>query len=100
MTLNEAIKTEKFEIELRQKLGIDSDTGYINNHVSYVKWFEELQRARTLLKAAYELLEKQNDSGYVLNLLGETVFYDEAECSGGCLMEDSSYLLEESDING
>lgn len=99
MTLNEAIETEKFEIELYQKLGIDSDIGYINNHISYVKWFEELQRARTLLKAAYELFEKQDNSGYVLNLLSETVYYDDAECDGNCLMEDISYLLDESKIN-
>lgn len=99
MTLKEAIETEKFEIELYQKLGIDSYTAYINNHIDYVKWFEELQRAKTLLKATYELLEKQDNSGYVLNLLAETVYYDDAECDGSCLMEDISCLLDELKIN-
>ena len=56
---------------------------------------EALERAKTLLKAAYELLKKQEDSSYVLNLLAETVFYDEAECDGNCLMEDIGYWLEE-----
>lgn len=46
------------------------------------------QRMETLLRAAYELLKKQDDAYFVLNLLEETVYYDEAECDGYCLMED------------
>ena len=49
---------------------------------------QELYRARTLLKAAWVLLNKQKNSGYVLNLLSETVNYDNAECDGNCLMGD------------
>ena len=49
---------------------------------------QELGRARTLLKAAWVLLNKQKNSGYVLNLLSETVNYDNAECDGNCLMGD------------
>lgn len=45
-------------------------------------------RKVTLLKACLELLQRQEDSHYVLNLLEETVYYDEADCDGGCLMED------------
>lgn len=45
-------------------------------------------RKVTLLKACRELLKKQENSGYVLDLLSETVFYDEAECDGNCLLED------------
>lgn len=45
-------------------------------------------RKVTLLKACMELLQKQNDSYYVLNLLEETVFYDEANCDGYCLLDD------------
>lgn len=56
---------------------------------------ENLDRAVTLLKAAKELLRKQEQSYYVLNLLEETVFYDDAECDGNCLMEDIEDLLEE-----
>jgi hypothetical protein len=41
-----------------------------------------------LLKACRDLLKKQENSGYVLDLLSETVFYDEAECDGNCLLED------------
>jgi len=56
---------------------------------------EILDRAITLLRAAKELLEKQKDSYYVLNMLAETVVYDGAECDGSCLIEDIGYLLEE-----
>ena len=54
-----------------------------------------LNRARTLLKAAGTLLKKQEDSYYVLNLLAETVYYDEAECDGSCLLDDIRYWFDE-----
>ena len=41
-----------------------------------------------LLKCAYDLLKKQDESHYVLNLLEQTIFYDNADCDGNCLMED------------
>ena len=63
-------------------------------HRQLAEWLNELKRARVLLNATYELLMKQKDSGYVLNLLSETIFYDEAECDGYCLMEDIENLLE------
>lgn len=56
---------------------------------------ELLSRAKTLLKAAHDLLKKQDDNYAVLNLLAETVFYDEAECDGSCLMEDIEYWFDE-----
>ena len=52
------------------------------------------ERANTLLRAAYALLEKQTETPYVLNLLTETVHYDDAECDGYCLMEDIQAYLE------
>ena len=45
-------------------------------------------RAITLLKACRNLLSKQKESFYVLNLLQETVFYDGADCDGYCLSDD------------
>ena len=54
-----------------------------------------LERAKILLKATKDLLEKQADSYYVLNLLSETVFYDGSECDGSCLKEDIDYWLDE-----
>ena len=54
-----------------------------------------LKRAKTLLKATKELLEKQENSSYVLNLLEETIFYDEVECDGFCLKEDIGYWFDE-----
>lgn len=46
------------------------------------------ERLIVLLKACKELLEKQNNSHYVLNLLEQKVSYDDAECDGYCLLED------------
>lgn len=48
----------------------------------------DIERAKVLLKACYDLLQKQNRSYYVLNLLETTVDYDTVECDGYCLMED------------
>ena len=45
-------------------------------------------RKVTLLKACSALLRKQKDSVYVLNLLDEIVYYDEADCDGSCLLDD------------
>lgn len=55
---------------------------------------DELERAKVLLKAALDLLQKQKDSSYVLNLLDTTIFYDEAECDGYCLFDDIEGFLE------
>jgi hypothetical protein len=48
----------------------------------------EPDRKDVLLKAAFDLLRKQDLSRYVLNLLTETVPYDGTECDGHCLMQD------------
>ena len=56
---------------------------------------EALDRAKTLLKATYDLLQKADDSPYVENVLALTVEYDEAECDGSCLMDDIRYWFDE-----
>lgn len=45
-------------------------------------------RKDILLKACMELLQKQDNSVFVLNLLEENVFYDDANCDGFCLLDD------------
>ena len=52
-------------------------------------------RAIILLKACRDLLNKQNETIYVLNMLETTVHYDETECDGSCLLEDIEDLLVE-----
>ena len=52
-------------------------------------------RKITLLKACRKLLQKQDESPIVLNLLEETVYYDGADCDGNCLLEDIEELLIE-----
>ena len=52
-------------------------------------------RAIILLKACRNLLNKQKESFYVLNLLQETTFYDGADCDGYCLSDDiEDYLMQ------
>lgn len=59
------------------------------------EWLKQLKRADTLLTATYDLLQKQYKNIYVLNLLAETINYDEAECDGNCLMEDiEAWMIE------
>ena len=47
-----------------------------------------MDRKAILLQACLQLLEKQEASHSVLNMLEQTAFYDEAECDGYCLMDD------------
>ena len=58
-------------------------------------YIQALDRAKTLLKATWNLLQKQNETIYVLNMLEELVYYDEAECDGNCLMDDINYWFDE-----
>lgn len=52
-------------------------------------------RKITLLKACRDLLNKQNKTIYVLNMLETTVYYDGTDCDGSCLLEDIEDLLIE-----
>ena len=52
------------------------------------------RRKIVLLRAAYDLLKKQDQAPYVLNLLEETAFYDGTDCDGFCLMKDIATELE------
>lgn len=49
----------------------------------------------TLLKAARDLLKKADDGMFVVDVMSETVFYDDAECDGSCLLEDINNYLED-----
>ena len=58
-----------------------------------------MDRKTELLIAAYKLLNKQNETLYVLNMLSTTVHYDGADCDGNCLMEDIETCLFEEGID-
>ena len=49
-----------------------------------MKGIDFMERKELLLRKCLELLERQNRSPYVLNLLSETVHYDGADCDGNC----------------
>ena len=53
-----------------------------------------MDRKELLLRKCLELLERQNESPYVLNLLSETINYDNADCDGYCLIEDIKRELD------
>ena len=63
--------------------------------ISHDNSLEALNRAETLLKAAYNLLQKADDSPYVENVMALTVNYDDAECDGSCLKDDIEYWFDE-----
>lgn len=54
---------------------------------------DDIERAILLLGKVLELLDRQDESIYVLNLLEELVFYDGVECDGYCLKNDIECLL-------
>lgn len=58
-----------------------------------------MDRKTELFIATYKLLNKQNNSPYVLNMLSTTVSYDNTECDGSCLLEDIQNCLLEEGIN-
>lgn len=45
-------------------------------------------RKEVLLKATFELLKKCYENPYAVDITSETVFYDDADCDGLCLMRD------------
>lgn len=53
----------------------------------------DIERAILLLSKVLELLDRQDESIYVLNLLEQLVFYDGVECDGYCLKDDIECLL-------
>jgi len=72
--------------------GAEEETKELKNEIDELK--AQLERAKVYLKATSDLLQKQNESHYVLNLLETTVFYDEADCDGYCLKDDIDTFLE------
>lgn len=52
-----------------------------------------MNRKDVLLRAAYDLLTKANDAGYVLEANSIVTRYDEANCDGNCLREDIALEL-------
>lgn len=54
-------------------------------------------RAVTLLKAARDLLIKQNETGVLISY-PLTVHYDDADCDGYCLLDDiNAHLFDEGE---
>ena len=78
-----------------------AEDGYVEckkcaaEHRQLAEWLKELLRARVLLKATHELLEKADDSPYVLNALEIIVNYDGAEYDGQYLKEEIEYYFDE-----
>lgn len=59
---------------------------------------EKIKRALYMLMVANNLLTKQKDSHYVLNMLEETVNYDGTECDGYCVLDDIEDCLSDFGI--
>lgn len=68
--------------------------GDIEDELSITNKEDLNDRKVILLKACKDLLEKQEKSSYVLDILSETVYYDEADCDGYCLIDDIEAELD------
>jgi hypothetical protein len=51
-------------------------------------------RSAILLRAAYDLLTRSREPGYVQEAESIMVHYDEADCDGSCLREDIAIELD------
>lgn len=58
-------------------------------------YIQALDRAKTLLKATWNLLQKQENSINTLNLLDEIIKYDQSIGIGYDLMDDINYWFDE-----
>lgn len=75
-------------------LEIINEQEAIEVHERCIQALKFSARAKELLEACVKLLELQNESSYVLDLLSENVYYDDCECDGNCLLEDIKVLLD------
>jgi hypothetical protein len=53
------------------------------------------ERAKILIKAAIDILERCKNSPYVLDALQVTATWDDAECEGSCLLEEMKDVIGE-----
>lgn len=58
-----------------------------------------MKREHILLRATYQLLNQQNESSNVLNMLEQTTVWDEITCDGYCLLEETEALLRDAGID-
>jgi hypothetical protein len=56
-----------------------------------------MDRKNTLLRAAYDLLKRSGQRGYVQAAQEIQVRYDEANCDGSCLMDDIATEIDIED---
>lgn len=72
-------------VELRREIGQWKEVSEAANR--------KLSRAEELLRAAYDLLRRANDSTSVVAATEIEVRYDGADCDGLCLLEDIAGAL-------
>lgn len=58
---------------------------------------EMSDRRMELLRSCRELLQIQNESPQVLNILEQTVYYNGSECDGRCILDNINNLISEFD---
>lgn len=56
---------------------------------------EQQERARTLMQAALDILNKCDEGIYVKNVMEVTAIWDKAKCDGYCLKEELGQLIDE-----
>lgn len=56
---------------------------------------EQQERAKVLMQAALDILNKCDGSFFIISALEATAIWDDAECDGYCLKEDLEQLIDE-----
>ena len=56
------------------------------------------ERAKILIKAMVDLLKKQKESVYVLNILEQEAIWDGVECDGECWYGEALFFLLEEKV--
>ena len=56
-----------------------------------------MERQEILLKATHDILKKCEEGPYVKDVFEQTAVWDDVDCDAGCLMEEISCLLEDSE---
>lgn len=72
----------------------DDEQKAIEVHERCIQALKFNVKAKELLGACYSLLEYQDESPCVVNLLEEPIYYNDCECDGKMLLEDIKRLLE------
>jgi hypothetical protein len=84
-------KTDNYKQQGREWLPLGL---YEDMESLYTSEVERSKRKDVLLRAAYDLLMRSDQTGFVQEAKSILVRYDDADCDGNCLMDDIATELD------